>query len=471
MAWHDSFDRMKVRPHILVCCPQAVASSWEKVVNGASRGDFKPWDHQTAAAAWFALRHAGLIAADMGTGKTFMALLALAAMRMPLVFVNLCHGTGRQRAARLQQALATAGGKLLVVVCNYESVWRSDLAPTVDAVQWGAVVLDESHRIKAPGGKASRWLAKLAVKQPRAKRLCLTGTPMPHSPLDLYGQFRFLDPTVFGSSYVRFRARYAETDLRFPGKVKAWRNQDELTAKLDAHSWRVTADEVLDLPDAIHETIPVQLSPKVRKFYRQLEAEMTAEIESGTVTAANALTKLLRLAQATGGYCRLDGSTTVAAIDGIPSKRLALQDRLEDLASTEPVVVFCRFRSDLDDVQAAARTLGREYAEVSGERKDLERWQAGDATILGVQMQSGGVGIDCSRAAYAVYYSLGYSLGDYTQSLARLRRPGQQAKCVRYYHLVCQGTVDEQVYAALRERRNVIDAVLGKLSPRKEQVA
>jgi SNF2 family DNA or RNA helicase len=293
---------------------------------------------------------------------------------------------------------------------------------------------------------------------------------MPHSPLDLYGQFRFLEPEVFGSSFVRFRSRYAECDLRFPGKVKAWKNQDELTAKLDARSWRVTADEVLDLPDAIHETIPVELSPKVRRFYRQLESEMTAELEAGTVTAANALTKLLRMQQATGGYCRLDGSNAVTAIDGVPSKRLALLDRLEDLPATEPVVVFCRFRSDLDDVAAAARTLGREYAEVSGERKDLERWQAGDAAILGVQMQSGGVGIDCSRAAYAFYYSLGFSLGDYEQSLARLRRPGQ-TRCVRYYHLVCGGTVDEQVYAALRERRSVVEAVLHKLTTQKGAVA
>ncbi|MBM4022314.1 MAG: DEAD/DEAH box helicase [Planctomycetes bacterium] len=197
---------------------------------------------------------------------------------------------------------------------------------------------------------------------------------------------------------------------------------------------------------------------------------MTAEIGAGTVTASNALTKLLRLAQATGGYARVDNAAAVTPIDGTPSKRLALQDRLTDLPVTEPVVVFCRFRSDLDDVAAAARDLGREYAEVSGERKDLERWQAGDAVILGVQMQSGGVGIDLSRAAYALYYSLGYSLGDYEQSLARLRRPGQ-TRCVRYYHLVCEGTVDEQVYAALRERRNVVDAVLKKLSPRKEAVA
>lgn len=467
MAWHDSFDRLKRRPHILVVCPQAVAPAWGKVVAGTARGEFDPWGHQTAAAEWLRSRHSGMLAMDMGTGKTFTALLGLDAARLPLEFLDLSSGPADKRAQRLQQALTIASGKCLVVVVNYESVWRSQLAPTIEGVKWAAIVLDESHRIKAPGGKASRYLARLAIAQKHARRVCLTGTPMPHSPLDLYGQFRFLDPLVFGTSFTRMRSRYAECDLRFPSKVKAWRNQDELTAKLDAHSWRVTADEVLDLPEAIHETIPVELTPKVRKFYSTLESEMVAEIESGTVTASNALHKLLRLQQATGGYARVDGNVRVTPLDGTPTKRMALQDRLEDLHANEPVVVFCRFRSDLDDVAAAARDLGREYAEVSGERKDLERWQAGDAVILGVQMQSGGVGIDCSRAAYAFYYALGFSLGDYEQSLARLRRPGQ-TRCVRYYHLVCRGTVDEQVYAALRERRNVIDAVLRKLSPRQE---
>lgn len=465
--WHSSWDNMKQRPHVLVVCPQAVAPAWGRVVEGVARGDFAPWAHQSAAALWLRQRAAGMLAMDMGTGKTFTALLALVAANLQMQFVNLCNGTSKARAARLQQAVAGAGGKALVVVVNYEAVWRSQLASVVDAVRWSAIVLDESHRIKAPGGTASRYLARLAAKHPKAKRVLLTGTPMPHSPLDLYGQFRFLDPAVFGTSYTRMRARYAECDLRFPSKVKAWRNQDELTAKLDAHSWRVTADEVLDLPDVIHETIPVELPPKVLRFYNTLEREMVAELDTGTVTAANALTRLLRMQQATGGYARVDGGTDVVAIDGVPSKRLTLQDRLEDLPSCEPVVVFCRFRSDLNDVEATARALGREYAEVSGERKDLERWQRGEATILAVQMQSGGVGIDCSRAAYAFYYSLGFSLGDYEQSLARLRRPGQ-TRCVRYYHLVCTGTVDEQVYRALKERRNVVDAVLQKLSPRKE---
>jgi SNF2 family DNA or RNA helicase len=475
MKWHDSFDRMKQRPHILVVCPQAVAPAWGRVVRAAANGEFKPWRHQLDAAEWAGKRHASMLALDMGTGKTYTALLTLKTLDRPVRVVDVSVGPSAHRAAQLEYELAHAGDKTLVVVVNYDSVWRGKLGTTIEAVRWSGIVLDESHRIKAPGGKASRWLARLAARHPHAKRLCLTGTPMPHSPLDLYGQFRFLDPSVFGTSFSKMRARYAECDFKFPSKVKKWINQDELTGKLDVHSWRVTADEVLDLPEALHETVSVELSPKARKFYETLESEMVAEVESGTVTAANALTKLLRLQQATSGYACLDRESAGDAVapvmlDGVPAKRVAMQDRLEDLPANEPVVVFCRFRSDLDEVQRAAEALGRPYAEVSGTRKDLERWQAGEATLLGVQMQSGGVGIDLSRAAYAFYYSIGFSLGDYEQSLARLRRPGQ-TRCVRYYHMVAKDTVDEEVYEALSERRDVIGAVLSKLAPRSEKEA
>ena len=170
MAWHDSFDRMKQRPHILVCCPQAVSSAWGKVVAGVRDGLFTAWAHQIAFRDWFADRFGGLLAADMGTGKTFAALLALGATRQHLVHVDLCSGSSQRRAERLQNAIATASGKCLVVTVNYEAVWRAALAPTIESVKWSAIVLDESHRIKAPGGKASRYLAKLATKQQHARR-------------------------------------------------------------------------------------------------------------------------------------------------------------------------------------------------------------------------------------------------------------------------------------------------------------
>jgi SNF2 family DNA or RNA helicase len=468
MAWHDTWQQMKTKPHVLVVVPQAVGPAWVKVITAMMAGDLDPWLHQQKAAAWASPRPASLLGMDMGTGKTLTALLALGLFGKKLKPVMLTAGATKKRAETLEHELKYAGSTPLAVIVNYDCVWRTDIAKVIEKVGWSAIVLDESHRIKSPTGKASRWLAGLARKHPTAKRLCLTGTPMPHSPLDLFGQFRFMNPEVFGGSFSAFRARYAECDRMFPSKVKKWIRQDELRDKLDEHTWRVSADDVLDLPDSIHETIPVVLSAATKKFYRTLERDMVAELEAGTVTAANALTRLLRLQQATSGYAVMDDGGGLVPIDGTPAKRNALEDWLEDLPSTEPVVVFCRFRSDLEDVAALARKLGRPYSEVSGVTKTLEQWQAGETTILGVQMQSGGVGIDLTRACFCVYYSLGFSLGDYEQSLARLRRPGQN-KCCRYYHLVAAGTVDEEVYRALQERRNVVESVLQGLTPRREK--
>jgi SNF2 family DNA or RNA helicase len=113
----------------------------------------------------------------------------------------------------------------------------------------------------------------------------------------------------------------------------------------------------------------------------------------------------------------------------------------------------------LDSVHRAAKKVQRSSLELSGRRKDLEAWQGGGAPILAVQIQAGGVGIDLTRAAYCCYLSTGFSLGDYEQSLARCHRPGQH-RTTYYYHFVARDTIDQTVYRALRNRKNVVEAVL-----------
>ncbi|MFA5378725.1 MAG: helicase-related protein, partial [Dehalococcoidia bacterium] len=110
-------------------------------------------------------------------------------------------------------------------------------------------------------------------------------------------------------------------------------------------------------------------------------------------------------------------------------------------------------------IKAAVEESGRTYAELSGRGNDLQAWQEGKFDVIGVQIQAGGVGISLVRARYCVYYSMGYSLGDYEQSLARVHRPGQKQN-VTYIHLVATGTVDEKVYKALQKRKQVIEDLL-----------
>jgi len=135
-----------------------------------------------------------------------------------------------------------------------------------------------------------------------------------------------------------------------------------------------------------------------------------------------------------------------------------------DLKTDEPVVVFCRFTHDLNEIHRVAKKQGRRVAEISGRMKgqsDFVRWQDGDADILAAQIQSAKEGIDCTRAKFAIYYSLGFSPGDYDQSERRLWRPGQEHP-VTYIHLVVQRTVDEYVYKSIAEKKDVIELILGE---------
>lgn len=441
------------------------------------------WSHQRAFIDWQRGKLGALADHGMGTGKTFTALTTMTedGDRSVLVFcpatvlgvwprevekhtddafhtLALRQGTSAKKAERAMEwlRLQRARGAPHMLVVNYETSWRPEIATVLRAFQWDRFVTDESHRIKAPGGKASKFAETMSKKAKR--RLGLSGTPCPHSPLDIYGQARALDKRIFGPSYVAFRGFYAVVDPKFPSKVHRWINQDTYRVKYGQLAHTVKSEDVLDLPPLTHQTLDVELAPQARKAYDQLQEDMFAKVERGEITPANGLVTLLRLQQITGGTVPLDDGEEA---DVCNAKANALRDVLDD-AGPQPVVVFCRFKSDLRKIEAAAATLGRTYAEISGARKDgiTDRSEMADGVeVLGVQIQSGGTGIDLTRARLAVYYSKGFSLGDYQQSLARLHRPGQE-RHVHVVHLVASNTIDVVTERALANRAEVIEAVL-----------
>ena len=420
----------------------------------------------------------------MGCGKTVMAILALLHCRLILIvcpiavagswrkelgqwdpereIVEIISGGNAARAAAVKEAVKS--GKRVAVVVNYDSMWRNGLGKAIAAAAWGGIVLDESHRIMSPAGKASRFAAKLSESNPAAKRICLSGTPTPKDPLNWFGQFRFLCPEVLGQSFPAFRGRIAMTHPQYPGWVTGFRPAalQEMRKRIDPHVFRVKTDEVLTLPEAIHTEIKVRLSPKSLRFYRQIEEEMIAKLGDKDVVADNRLVAVTKLQQATSGHAKTDEGEIVD-VDGVPAKIASLEDWIQELR--EPLVIFTRFSDDIRRIKLMLGKLGRTFSVVSGQEKSLAEWQAGHTEVLIVQQQAGGCGIDCTRAAVCVYYSLSHSLGDFDQSLARLRRPGQK-KTVRYYHLIAEDTVDEDIYAGLVEKREVVDSEMDRLTRR-----
>lgn len=447
-----------------------------------------PWQHQRAAADFAIRRRRAMLCVPMGGGKSLSAIIVAAetgcrsivvlcpmsvvgvwrrefARHAPGAFAVIAPSGGvKEKAAAIaeQTALAEARGRPIVVVVNYESAWRAPLSKLLTDRLWDLLILEESHRIKAPFGAASKFATDLGKSSRR--RLALTGTPAPHSPLDLFAQARAIDASVFGWSFVSFRNRYAVTDPVYKNKVRRWINQDELQRKFRELAYECDLTGVLDVPEATDQTVTVQLGAKARKLYDQLEQEMWAEVDRGEVTIANALVRLLRLQQLCSGHVVTDDGGAQTIDD---AKRQALADLLDDIPNDVPVVVFARFVRDLDAIAEIAATAGREYGEISGRRKDLDAHACmpPHVRLMGVQTQSGGVGIDLTAAGVAVYYSTGLALGDYLQSRARLHRPGQK-RHVSFLHLVAEGTVDETILAALERRQEVIESVLhGRARP------
>lgn len=393
---------------------------------------------------------------------------------MPAIVSLLNKGDSKRKAEHAKIGVSLYDSPHFVVV-NYEAAWREPLAATLIAQEWDALVLDECHRIKAHRGKASAFAAKLRAPI----RLGLTGTPIPHSPLDVWAQFRAINPTVFPGTFTQFRMRHTRPAARaeyrdkdiisWPGRagiIERYKFQrlDELHERMYEHAYRVRAADVLDLPEALDEQRRTELEPEARRIYKSLHDNMVAQVKDGAVTAANAAVVIMRLQQLTGGTLRVTdlGDHTEPRLEQVSTaKEQLLTDLLEDIGS-EPVVIFGRFHSDLDAITRACQSLGLSSDELSGRRSGLLEWQNGMSQVLVVQQQAGGVGIDLTRARIAIYYSLGYSLADYMQSRARLHRPGQ-TRNVMYMHLIVSGTIDELVYQALANRADVVASVVDAL--------
>jgi SNF2 family DNA or RNA helicase len=455
-----------------------------------------PWDHQKKA--WnMAKKHNGFyLALDMGCGKTKAAIDYANGFDAKTVLIvcpkaviptwprefrihSAAHyqvigadfkksWSAQKKALEISATMQrnTRAGVKTIVVLNYDIIYRPPIGPTrnkknriIDIgvllkYNWDLLIVDEAHKIKSPSGKAS-WMCKTLGRKSK-RRLLLSGTPMPHSPVDIYAQFRCLDDRIYGTSHARFKDKYCVMG-GFDGKqIVAYKNEKDLHNRFHSHAIIVDKRDVLDLPKTTHIKRNVDLPSKLMKLYNELSEDFVVGLENGEITTENALTKLLRLAQLTSGFAQYDDDTSEVIDD---TKLKELEDITSSLKTDEPLVIFCRFTKEIERAKDLMANMGRSVGELSGRHNDLEQFRDGKTDTLVVQVQAGSAGIDLTRAAYCVYFSKGFSLGDYEQSLARIDRPGQ-TRPVTYYHINASSTVDMQIDKALEKRKVVVDCIL-----------
>ena len=379
--------------------------------------------------------------------------------------VNVLLGDKKQRLRELEALKAFPFKALKVAVINYESTWREGIFEALLDWKPDMVIADESQRIKSHDAQQSKAMHKLG--DVARYKLILSGTPVQNNAIDIFSQYRFLDPTVFGMNFYAFRNRYAIMGGFSNRQIVGYKDLDELIKKEHSIAYRVTKEEALDLPEQTFITRNIRMNTKDRNLYDQIRRNSFAELESGgQITAPTVLTKLLRLQQFTGGFIQADEGDKPELV--FRGKLDALEDILEDyvIEAEKKLVVFCRFRPEIDLIQRLLDRRKIRYCSIYGDIKIDDR---GDIVkefqtnpkvkVFLAQIDTAGLGITLTAADTCVYYSVNFNYAAYSQSLARIHRIGQRNRCT-YIHLVVEKTIDETVLKALAKKEDLAKTVV-----------
>ena len=334
------------------------------------------------------------------------------------------------------------------------------------------MIVDESTTIKNPKAKRTKAILDLA-SETRYRRI-LTGSPVTNSPLDLWAQMDFLDPYILGqSSYYAFRTRYAVViEATAAGgthtyqKIIKFKNLKELGELVAPHSYRILKKDCLDLPDKVYTKRYVELTDDQKKAYAQMKENALARINGESMTAFNVLTQLIRLHQITCGHMATDSDNII----DIKSNRL--DELMQILGETSgKVIIWANYIYDIESIEKAInKEFGSDsyctyYGATATEdrQKCINEFQDPNSKLrffIG-NTQTGGYGITLTAASTVVYYSNNYDLEKRIQSEDRAHRIGQKNK-VLYIDLVAKGTIDVKIIRSLRNKVNIAKEISGE---------
>ena len=354
-------------------------------------------------------------------------------------------GTEAERRAALRQ-------NTLIHIINRENVqWLVEQSGL--PFDYDMIVVDELSSFKSYQAKRFRALMKA---RPKVQRIVgLTGTPSSNGLMDLWAEFRLLD---MGKRLGRFITKYREVfflpDRRSAQQVFSWKPrpgaEDEIYGLIGDITISMKSVDFLKMPECISNRVPVRLSRSERDTYDELKRELVTSLRGEQIDAVNAASLSNKLCQmANGGIY----DSEHRALFFHERKLDALEDIIE-AANGQPVLVAYWFKHDL------ARIRERFAVREIRTSADIADWNAGKIPVACIHPASAGHGLNLQAGGSTlVWFGLTWSLELYQQTNARLWRQGQQADTVVIHHIVCEGTIDEQILSAL-ERKDMTQTAL-----------
>ena len=437
--------------------------------------------YQRAGAEWLASREAGLLADDMGLGKSPTAVAACdaAGVRTALVF---CPGIARENWAREFRRWSIHPRRVEVVRCTDDLfTWRVQsaeitvcsytLLTSKKARAWlaqyrvDALICDEAHALKNPEAVRTRAIyghefdrdPKVAVAGRARHVWLLTGTPILNDPSEVWTHFRALWPETLREVGVFHRRSFLDhfclvDDLS--GRIVGARRIPAFLKMVRPHVLRRLQSEVqADLPPLLWENYPVAPDTLPPMPPEVVEAKMIAEAAFARVRGDDT-----SLAAVQAEQMHL---ATLRRWTGIAKAQCVAELVAGDIAAgLGPVVVFALHREAMAAINAGvpgSRLL-------SGDTKPLDRqaliddFQAGRIPALICQLSIASTALTLTRASEVVFAEASWVPADMMQAAKRCHRIGQGAP-VRARIVSLAGSIDEDV-ADVLVRKN---ATLAKL--------
>ena len=183
------------------------------------------------------------------------------------------------------------------------------------------------------------------------------------------------------------------------------------------------------------------------------------------VSAPAVITQMLRIQQVMSGHLKTDDGE----MRYFKSNRM---DALKEIMDEHDgkAIIWSRFRHDIVEI---TNMLNKEYGEgcaaaYYGDTSDEERnkivkdfQQGSNLRFFVGNPATAGYGLTLTEANLVVYYANDFNLETRIQSEDRAHRIGQKNN-VTYIDLISEGTIDEKIVEALRNKIDIGAKVLGE---------
>ncbi len=330
------------------------------------------------------------------------------------------------------------------------------------------IIFDEAHDFRTPGSKRSH-MARALAKRCLFKRN-LTASVITNTPLAAWAQYELLKPGCLGfTKYGDFKNHHATYRIENSRQGKPYpvldeyKNLDELQSRLADWSSVVLRSDCSDLPALVRTPRRIEPTDEQLRVYRELHKQFVIELSDGQeVSIGENSTRLMKLQQVMSGFI-IDEFKDLYCIPG-PNPRLeAMSD--EVYLSSGKVIVWCRFRQDMDAVvkrlladghkvlqyhgrtSAADKAYVREVFSIDSEENDYK-------VLVGYPT----LGIDLSAADEIIWYS--HTFDAILREQADERATVMCGANTRVTDLWMPGP-DEYILENLANKVDIADAVAG----------